>query len=969
MSLWDHRNFLFPVGGGRGIAGAVKGYIQYLTRTSDGLTLDQRALSGPRSVLEYNGADASYVQTGITGTAGDEFGTCTITCKAYLETASGNRVLHSLGSSSYRVLSQGGKLGLNSISTAVDLPVQEWFTTKAYYTAGAVYRLDLDGVEVWTGSNANVPSTTTWYVGARAGQLSWIGQIAYCKISGYGEWPLDEGSGTSARDISGNGNTLAKTGGVGAVIWATSADAPHYETEPAQIVNRGLMSLDGTADYIQGAPYTIGAGDFYVRAKFKYLSPLTLTYLFTFGNSSTSTTYADGVWFSVFYRDTFDGLDFSLDDNAVRRTENVYTSGDVSLNDIVDLTIRRVGTTVFVEAYNATTDTLTQKNYTNFTQDFSGGAPVVIAALNTGTTITAFGALGIAYFAWGTDEDNLECEYPCEEFYGKTVFDSTGNNTPGLLNANGSDTATVRAGRVDLIPSTNALNGHTPTCGLALNGTTDYIQTPSSIPSDGTLDFSFRFADDGSAVDSKLMFITGATAIIQVEKRAGDEMSVFFRDNTGGASDTRVSWTTTDVSEFALYQVIYDGTTAEVFENGIPLPTVVLGDLSALGTFTFNTNVRIGARNTGTNTVKGDLSYAALAGEFEYLLDECDGLVANDNIGTNHGTIAGSGTWFSQYVPALTAPDYRVAGYFNQSTAKASIGSHVMTSGNMTVEADLLSGPVGVICGFGNPVNWDFWPGACGLFLGSSGDTVAFRIVDDPVTTNRTVSVPRIDGPAVYTATWDVATTTMTLSNGTDSVTRTGDITFAPTAGQEFVMGGELEIQSGLIMYANGHFKRVTYGTAVDGSAPVADYQFQSPTVLTEVVDSISANDALITTSSLETFWKKNSSRPSDALFNPITNSGGKVHNDGGYDIKQSDDTGFAVFGGTASFWGDGSTVWDDKTFAELYTHWSTANGSLNLWVKVVNGLVRFAVTYPDSQIFTAEDTAQNLEFFGGATP
>jgi hypothetical protein len=94
-------------------------------------------------------------------------------------------------------------------------------------------------------------------------------------------------------------------------------------------------------------------------------------------------------------------------------------------------------------------------------------------------------------------------------------------------------------------------------------------------------------------------------------------------------------------------------------------------------------------------------------------------------------------------------------------------------------------------------------------------------------------------------------------------------------------------------------------------------------------------------------------------------NPGGFTHNGAESTIRQSD----SVFtGGTASFWSaDGLSI-DDKTKAQLDTHYSTTNGSLRLWIRKVGDNVFECAQYPLDYTFSAAEIARNKAYFGGTS-
>jgi len=97
---------------------------------------------------------------------------------------------------------------------------------------------------------------------------------------------------------------------------------------------------------------------------------------------------------------------------------------------------------------------------------------------------------------------------------------------------------------------------------------------------------------------------------------------------------------------------------------------------------------------------------------------------------------------------------------------------------------------------------------------------------------------------------------------------------------------------------------------------------------------------------------------------NPITNKGGYAHNGAECSILQTD--AFNSFGAGASFWGDGSTTWDAKSYADLRAH---TNGLTNTWLKCVNidGVPHYkeTVQYDVDDMWTPAEYQKNANYFG----
>jgi hypothetical protein len=102
---------------------------------------------------------------------------------------------------------------------------------------------------------------------------------------------------------------------------------------------------------------------------------------------------------------------------------------------------------------------------------------------------------------------------------------------------------------------------------------------------------------------------------------------------------------------------------------------------------------------------------------------------------------------------------------------------------------------------------------------------------------------------------------------------------------------------------------------------------------------------------------------------NPITNPAGFVHNESECDIAQTD---AAVFGaGTISFWSADGSALDEKTKAQLDTHYNTNNGVNGCWIRQDgNGKITDVVQYDFAALpLSAADVEHNKLQFGGTSP
>jgi len=103
-----------------------------------------------------------------------------------------------------------------------------------------------------------------------------------------------------------------------------------------------------------------------------------------------------------------------------------------------------------------------------------------------------------------------------------------------------------------------------------------------------------------------------------------------------------------------------------------------------------------------------------------------------------------------------------------------------------------------------------------------------------------------------------------------------------------------------------------------------------------------------------------------DSDGNPITNKGGYVHNGAECSIKQTATTPFGD-GGT-NFWSATNPTLDEKTKAQLDTHFNNTNGSYNLWLKYLGDNTYESVQYPLDKEFTPGEVVKNENYFGGTS-
>jgi hypothetical protein len=74
------------------------------------------------------------------------------------------------------------------------------------------------------------------------------------------------------------------------------------------------------------------------------------------------------------------------------------------------------------------------------------------------------------------------------------------------------------------------------------------------------------------------------------------------------------------------------------------------------------------------------------------------------------------------------------------------------------------------------------------------------------------------------------------------------------------------------------------------------------------------------------------------------------------------------VFGNGVSFWSADGSSWDEKTKAQMDTHYNNTNGSKTLWIRKVGDNIYEAVQYPLDRDFTPAEVLRNEAYFGGTS-
>lgn len=179
------------------------------------------------------------------------------------------------------------------------------------------------------------------------------------------------------------------------------------------------LTFNGSDAHIQANNTGLGAGNFYYEIIFKYQTGDN-EYIFVDGDTGVNDR-----WIGLFYTSgSGDGVQASFD-SGTKDTTTVFSSAQVSNNDIVKVILKRTGSVLEVEGHNLTQQG-TQTDSTSNSDDFSGGNKLTIGGLWNGTGISNHAAFELYSFKAGTSETDLVVYYPCSEGLGNRVFDVSG---------------------------------------------------------------------------------------------------------------------------------------------------------------------------------------------------------------------------------------------------------------------------------------------------------------------------------------------------------------------------------------------------------------------------------------------------------------------------------------------------------------------------------------------------------------
>jgi hypothetical protein len=215
----------------------------------------------------------------LTTDATNNFGSCVITA-TFMQESAGLQVIHSCGSTSYRLWTQNGYLKLNGIAVEI-FPIEQnkvYRSTVTFNESGQATNFVLENLtDGTTQTNSAVRNAgghggaNGFQIGARNDGLNWNGKISNVSVTNSSvganlHLPLAEGSGSVAYDVSGNGANGAIVGATHSTLdgieswnheYGFSVDGsvkvPALNTKTTQVA-----TFDGVADVVVTEPVTLG---------------------------------------------------------------------------------------------------------------------------------------------------------------------------------------------------------------------------------------------------------------------------------------------------------------------------------------------------------------------------------------------------------------------------------------------------------------------------------------------------------------------------------------------------------------------------------------------------------------------------------------------------------------------------------------------------------------------------------------
>lgn len=238
-----------------------------------------------------------------------------------------------------------------------------------------------------------------------------------------GFYPLAEGSGSTAYDVSGNDNHGTLTNFTLSNAWGTTQDVYHYN-----ILNgfTQYIRFDGVNDYAQTTTQLYSETlDFEIKLKFKAVSTTNPVALFS--------TIGAGDGRMRLAISTSTGLLNLFIGHTSGNASGTAATGGVYDGDVHEICMKRVGSTMSVDIDNSQVISFT------YTHEIDSSSGFRLGALY-GTTPSSFFLDGAMKDVMIYDENStLVFHVPCNESKGSTLTDIVGGNDLTVINSTEAD--------------------------------------------------------------------------------------------------------------------------------------------------------------------------------------------------------------------------------------------------------------------------------------------------------------------------------------------------------------------------------------------------------------------------------------------------------------------------------------------------------------------------------------------------
>jgi len=391
-------------------------------------------------------------------------------------------------------------------------------------------------------------------------------------VAPVGEWKLDEGTGTSANDTSGNANTGTLGTGSSAPTWSTGkigkglnfdgtddyvSVADSSSLSPSQVTVETWAKFNSIADgktivakdKSSGQSYMIAIG----VANAGYLEFATYNGAW-YGAKVLSSTISTNTWYHIV--GSYDGTNLRLYVNGVLQNT---ASGPASIDYTAGLSDKRL--------------TIGRYYASGIGSNYFNGSVDEVKIYNYARTA--------AQVAWDYNRGGPVARYKLDECAGPTANDASGNGNNGTITIGSLGSQSSLGTCVDGSSTSAWYNGATGKFNSSLNfdGTDDYVDTTTGdiVSSLGAISAWINIGAYGTVGDSYIHVISS-----QVTSGGDSDFKLQIGDGTDGGKDNvlidRVlngtdsySISTTNLSLSTWYHVVgtWDGSTVRLYVNGI----------------------------------------------------------------------------------------------------------------------------------------------------------------------------------------------------------------------------------------------------------------------------------------------------------------------------------------------------------------------------------------------------------------